>query len=884
MYKSTFRYSFLIFCVCCITQSWAQLGKSGNGLGSMMQGNDIPKIKEYELAGITVSGAKYLDQDLLIAVTNLTVGQKLHLPNDESIAKAIKLLWKQELFSNVDITITKYIDDKVFINIAVEERPRLSRYNFRNIKPGEAKELKGKLSLVANKVVTEATKKEATERIRKFYTDKGYGRVQVSVLERNDSASTNKIILTFVIDKGSKTHINQINIVGANNASDMRLKRTLKGTKEMTRITLHPQEEKNVYDVPKRSFKKYVKQFGFLSPSKTLDALDPYFRFKLFASSKFNQSKFDEDKVTLVNYYNTLGYRDASIVSDTVYPVKNGNINVDIKVKEGHKYYFGNITWKGNTKYTSEFLSRILGIKKGDTYNMQLLETRMGRQLSPDGTGEDVSSLYMDDGYLFFNIEPVEVSIVGDTINFEMRISEGSQATIRDVNISGNERTNEHVIRRELRTLPGNKFSRTDLIRSQREIANLGFFDQEKIGIQPKPHPEDGTVDIDYTVVEKSSDQLQLSAGFGGGVNFYGNVGVTFNNFAIRNIFKPKMWDPLPVGDGQKFSINYSSNGAYYNSLNTAFTEPWLGGHKPNSLTANIMYSKYSAAAIGTNPNLSFLRLAGGGLTMGKRLNWPDNYFVFSYGAFYNNYRLKDYALVPNFTDGFSNDFHFKFILSRNSLDRPLYPMGGSNVSLTLQITPPYSAVTGNDYAGESYQQKYKWIEYHKYKFNADFYQKIYGNFVLRVVAKYGFLGYYNPGIGFSPFERFQVGGDGLSGYSYFIGKDIISQRGYEIYNQAATIFNKYQCELRYPFSLAPTATIYGIMFVDAANAWDNFSQYNPFQLNRDVGVGIRIFLPMFGLLGLDYGVGIDRYNQAAGTTGLKDISKFNFMLGFEPE
>ena len=889
MYKSVIRYCVLLFCFFCAFRSSAQIG-NGTGSGLKLQQNqavpdNLPRMKEYELAGLTVSGAKYLDQDLLIAVTNLVVGQKVRLPNDENIAKAIKALWKQELFSNVDITITKYIEDKVFINIAVEERPRLSRFNFRNIKPAEAKDLKSKVSLVTNKVVTEATKKEAVERIKKFYTDKGFGRVTVKVLERPDTAAVNKVILTFVIDKGNKTHINQVTIVGNQNASDTRLKRTLKGTKENTRITLHPDAETNVYPVPKRSFKKYMSQFGFLSPTKTLDALDPYFRFKLFASSKFNQAKFDEDKQSLVAYYNTLGYRDASVASDTVYPVKNGNINVDIRVKEGQKYYFGDITWKGNTKYSSEFLTRTLGIKKGDTYNMSLLETRMGRQLSPEGGGEDVSSLYMDDGYLFFNIEPVEISIIGDTINFEMRISEGSQATIRDINITGNERTNEHVIRRELRTYPGNKFSRTDLIRSQREIANLGFFDQEKIGINPKPHPEDGTVDIDYSVVEKSSDQLQLSAGFGGGVNFYGNVGVTFNNFAIRHIFQPKFWDPLPVGDGQKFSVSYASNGAYYNSLNTAFTEPWLGGHKPNALTANIVYSKYSAASVGSDPNLSYLRMAGGGLSMGKRLNWPDNFFVFNYGIFYNNYKLKDYALVPNFTDGFSNDFHFKFVLSRNSITpSPLYPKGGSNISFTLQITPPYSAFSGLDYASESYQQKYKWIEYHKYKFTADFYQQIYGNLVLRVVAKYGFLGYYNQGIGFSPFERFQVGGDGLSGYSYFIGKDIISQRGYEIYESSGTIFNKYQCELRYPFSLSPTATIYGLMFADAANGWDNFSTYNPFKLNRDVGVGIRIFLPMFGLLGLDYGIGIDRYDPSTGTTGLKDIAKFNFMLGFEPE
>ncbi len=889
MYKITFRYCLLLVCVFCLSRVNAQIGGSNSGLNKMMQqtegANEPGKPKEYELAGITVSGAKYLDADLLIAVTNLVIGQKVYLPNDPGIAKAIKALWKQELFSNVNITITKYIDNKVFINIGVEERPRLSRYNFRNIKPSEAKELKSKLSLVTNKVVTDATKKEAVVRIKKFYTDKGFGRVQVYVLERNDSASVNKVVLTFVINKGSKTHINQISIVGEQHTTEARLKRTLKATKENSRFTLHPAEDVHVYPVPKRSFKKYVAQYGFLSPSKTLDALDEYFRFKLFASSKFNQTKFDdEDKPSLISFYNTLGYRDASIVSDTVYPVKNGNLNVDIMVKEGHKYYFGNITWKGNTKYSSEFLSRVLGIKKGDVYNQQLLENRIGRQLSPEGGGEDVSSLYMDDGYLFFNIEPVEASIVGDTINYEMRISEGSQATIRDITIMGNDRTNEHVIRRELHTLPGDKFSRALLVRSQREIANLGFFDQEKIGITPKPNPADGTVDIDYTVVEKSSDQLQLSAGFGGGVNFYGTIGITFNNFAIRNIFRPKFWDPLPVGDGQKFSVNYSSNGAYYNSLNTSFTEPWLGGRKPNALTANIVYSKYSAAAIGTDPNLSFLRMTGGGLSMGKRLKWPDNFFVFNYGAFYNNYRLKDYELVPNFTDGFSNDFHFKFVLSRNSIDKPLYPTKGSNISFTLQITPPYSAFSGTDYTNETPQEKYKLIEYHKYKFTGDFYQKIYGNLVMRFVAKYGFLGYYDKGIGFSPFERFQVGGDGLSGYSYFIGKDIISQRGYEIYAEDATIFNKYQAEIRYPFSLSPTATIYGLIFFDAANAWEDFSTYNPLVLNRDIGVGVRIFLPMFGLLGLDYGIGIDRYDPAAGNTGLSNISKFNFMLGFEPE
>jgi outer membrane protein insertion porin family len=882
------RHLFICFTAlqfCFSFAAKAQLGGNrGVGFGGRTSTEqDRKKPKEFEIGGIRISGNTYLDADLIEAVTNLSVGEKVSLPNDERIAKAIKALWKQELFSNINIVIEKYIEDKVFLNIIVEERPRLSSYKFKNIKVSEAKELKTRLPLVANKVVTEATRKEAVIRIRKYYIDKGYGRVQVKVDEKADSLSVNKVSLTFMIDKGGKTHINQVNIVGANTATESRLKKTLKSTKETSRLTLYPDKMVSAYPTTKRSFVKYLKRWGFMHPSVTLDALDPYFRFKLFSASKFNENKYEADKQSLIAYLNTLGFRDATVVRDTVYPVANGNLNVDIEVKEGNRYYFGDVVWKGNTKYSSEFLTKVLGIKKGDIYNQQLLESRIGRQVNPEG-GEDVSSLYMDDGYLFFNIEPIEASIVNDTINYEMRIAEGAQATIRDITIFGNDRTNDHVVRREIRTLPGNKFSRSDLIRSNREIAQLGFFDAEKIGIQPKPHPEDGTVDIDFTVTEKSSDQLQLSAGFGGGVNFYGNVGVSFNNFSMRNIFKPKKWDPLPVGDGQKFSLNYSSNGVTFNSLNVSFTEPWLGGKKPNSFTTQFNYSKFGGGVgFGGARNASFLRLVGGGVTLGKRLNWPDNFFVFSYGVYYNNYRLKDYALIQDFNNGTSNDLHVKLVLSRNNLDQPLYPKSGANITFTFQATPPFSVFSGKDYSGESVASKYKWIEYHKYKFVADFYQRIAGNFVLRMASKYGFLAYYNKDIGYSPFERFQLGGDGLAGFNQFIGRDIVAQRGYDVYNSSAVIFNKYTMELRYPFSLQPTATIYGIMFADAANAWNDFREYNPFRLNRDVGVGIRLFLPMFGLLGLDYGIGIDRYNPNF-STGVRDIAKFTFMLGMEPE
>jgi outer membrane protein insertion porin family len=890
MHKTILRSLLLTFLtIFSLTSLRAQIAMPGEGnqgaLGNRANNAPAPVTpNEYTIGGITISGNKFLDQDLLMAVTGLNVGDKIRLPNDEKIAKAIRNLWKQDLFSDVSISVTKIIDDKAFLDIHIEERPRLSRYNFKGIKKSEAQELKDKVSLVKSKVVTDATKRDATSRIRRYYVDKGYGQVQVSVKERPDTTVANSVILTFDIKKGNKTKINQINIAGNEVAADSRLKRTFHSTKEMPRISLHRADEVSVYPTEKITYGEYVKNFGFLSLSKTLEALDPYFRVKsIFSSSKYNEQKFQEDKQSLVNYYNSLGYRDAAIVDDTVYSVDNGNLNIDLDVKEGRRYYFGNIEWRGNTKYSDEFLTNLLGIRKGDVYNQELLDKRLGVQLSPEG-GEDVSSLYMDDGYLFFRVEPRETSIVGDTINYEMAVTEGPQATIKNITISGNDRTNEHVIRRELYTYPGNKFSRADLIRSQRQIANLGFFDPEKIGIQPTPHPEDGTVDIAYNVVEKSSDQLQLSAGFGGGVKFYGNIGILFNNFSVRNIFRPKYWDPLPIGDGQKLSINYQSNGAYYNALNFSFTEPWLGGKRPNALTTSFIYSKYSGDVTGSDPNSSYLRVLGGSVSLSKRLKWPDDNFVFTIGLDYKNYKLKQYSLLENFNDGSANDLGIKIVIARYSVDQPLYPRSGSNINFTMTFTPPFSTFSGKDYGDATTKEKYQWIEYHKYRFTAEWYKNITGKFVLKLATKYGFLGYYNPDIGFSPFGRFQLGGDGLSGYSYFVGKDIISQRGYEVYADNATIFNKYTAEIRYPFSLSPTSTIYGLAFVEAANAWNTFKDYNPFKLNRDAGLGVRLYLPMFGLLGLDYGIGFDRYNRATGNTSFKDISKFTFMLGFEPD
>lgn len=449
---------------------------------------------------------------------------------------------------------------------------------------------------------------------------------------------------------------------------------------------------------------------------------------------------------------------------------------------------------------------------------------------------------------------------------------------LRNINISGNDKTHEHVIRRELRTLPGNKFSRADIIRSQREIANLGFFDAEKIGIQPTPH-NDGTVDIDYTLTEKSADQLELQAGFGGGLGITGTLGVSFNNFALKNIGKPSEWDPLPMGDAQKLSIRGQANGRWYNSITAGFTEPWLGGKKPNALSVNL-YRTYFAGAFGSTTT-GHMTTIGAGATLSKRLRWPDDNFVLSYGLNYQLYNIKDYQFFEGFSNGQANNLSLKINLGRYSIDQPLFPRSGSNISMSMQFTAPYSLISGKDYSSVPTSEKYKWIEYHKYRFTAEWYQRLKGNLILKLSTKHGYLGYYNSNLQ-SPFERFQVGGDGLSGFTIY-GRDIVSHRGYEIYSNTAgaTIFNKYSAEVRYPFSLNPSSTIYGLAFFDAANAWDNFKSFNPFQLRRSAGLGIRIFLPMFGLLGLDYGLGFDRLTPG---TKFGQATKITFMLGFEPD
>ncbi len=862
--------------------------------------------KEFTLGGIKITGTKYLDESLLISVSGLSIGDKITIPGSDNFSKAITKLWNQNLFSNVSIYYTKIVGNEIFVEINVTERPRLTNFIFEGASKTESDELKIKTGLIKGRVITENMKQIAEENIKKYYADKGYQGVSVVITEKRDPKTPNSEVLTFDIDKGTKVRINQITIYGTNAIAPDKLKKQMDDTKEVTKLTLYPPKDSSSYgEVKPETFKQYVDSWGFLSYTGTKQFLDPYFRFKLFSSAKFNEKKYEADKEKILDYYNSMGYRDAVIVSDTLFYNSKKQLNISIKVDEGKKYYFGNVTWKGNTKYPDTLLSLVLGIHKGDVYNLDILNKKLGRQVSQEGGG--VSDLYLDDGYLFFHVDPVETAVYNDTIDFEIRMVEGPQATIKNVTIAGNEKTKEYVIRRELRTIPGEKFSRSDIIRSTREIVNLGFFNQEKVEPHINPNQEDGTVDINWSVEEKSSDQLELSAGWGGGIGITGTVGISFNNFSINNIWKKSSWDPLPTGDGQKLSLRVQANGKAYQSYNLSFTEPWLGGKKRNSLTVSLYRSAFRTGGYNYQTakyaysDTNSLKNFGVVIALGKQLKWPDDYFTLTYSLNYTLYDLTNYSLFsPDFRNGYSNNLSFKVGLGRYSVDQPIYPRSGSNFLISVQLTPPYSLFK-SDY--NQSQDEFTLPEYTKFRLTSQWYIPIgkpmgvdkSRQFVLYAGIKLGYMGRYNSELNFSPFERFQLGDAGLTNNFGLLGYDIISQRGYPVYQNSDprinpeqqtatkffTMFNKYTLEMRYPFVTNPSSTIYGAAFFEAANGWYDYQSYNPFRLRRDVGVGLRFFLPMFGLLGFDYAIGLDRINS---TGKLGDGSRFTFMLGVEPE
>ena len=863
---------------------------------------------KYKIRSIKVVGNQFFDENLLLSLSTLNEGDEVALPGGDNFAKAIRKLMDQNYFSDVSVFLTDVKGTEIDVEINVVERPRLARFNFTGIKKSETEELSGKTGLTPNRVVTDNMRITAIEGIKKFYSEKGFQDASVRIKETIDSVRKNQLVLDFIVNKGPKVRINNINF-GGNLIDETKLKKSLKEIHEKSRLTLFPVNDKPaIVKTSPYTFDQYLKERGYLTFSKTKKILNPYARIG-FSSSKYDIKKYDESKDNLLNYYNSLGFRDAVIEKDTIYHNAVGHLNIDMQIKEGRKYFFGNISWRGNTKYPDSVLSSILNIKRGDIYNREIFFNKLGK--TPTAEGGDISGIYQDDGYLFFSINPIETAVYNDTIDFEVRIQEGPQATIKTIRIAGNEKTKDFVVRREIRTVPGDKFSRSLLIRSQREISQLNYFDQEKIKIDPVPNPEDGTVDINYGVEEKSSDQLELSAGWGGFIGLTGTLGVTFNNFSSKNIFKKSAWDPLPMGDGQKLSIRFQSNGKAFRSTNFSFTEPWFGGIKRNSLTVSVYNTKFGQTfdqLTGMfDPNAAdsrYISTTGATVSFGRQLAWPDDFFSLSMGLNYTRYTLKNYAIdpfnLPNFDNGIVNNLNFRIALQRTSVDQPLFPRTGSTFLLSGQLTPPYSLFDPN-FAFK--QNPYELLEYHKWRFNGEWFVPLgkpagedrNKQFVLKFAAKYGFLGRYNSDLSISPFERFQVGDAGLSNQFALLGYDIIAQRGYPVYEssnpkinpdqqssrQKFTIFNKYAVEIRYPLSLAASSTIYALGFFEAANGWYSMKEYNPFKLRRSVGVGMRFFLPMFGLLGFDYGIGLDRLD---GTNALKDAARFTFMLGFEPE
>lgn len=810
------------------------------------------KPVEYEIGGIRVTGAEYADAGAIIAISGFRVGDKIRVPG-ATFAKAVQSLWSIKLFTDVQILQERTAGDKIFLEIAVKELPRYTRHSFIGVKKNEHDDLNAIINKYLQKgaVLTDNVKASLIYALKEHFLDKGYLDTKVTINQYPDDKTVNAIRLEFVIEQGNRMKIKDIQFVGNDHVSSKTLRKKMKETVEKSR---------------------------------------------LFKKSKHVRELYEEDKRSVEQYYNTIGFRDARIIKDSLWRNESGELMIRINLDEGNRYYFRNIVWKGNTIYESLYLAQVLGIKKGDVYNQELLDTR----LSFSQDGRDISSLYLDNGYLFFRVDPVETAIENDSIDLELRIYEGPQATIDRVIIKGNDRTHEHVIRRELYTRPGDKFSRADIIRSQREIVNLGYFNPEALGINTPVNPERGTVDIEYTVEEKPSDQLELSAGYQPSTQFsrggvIGTLGVTFNNFSLRNIGNKAAWNPLPQGDGQRLSLRGQTSGDRYQSYNVSFTEPWLGGKKPNSLTVAAFYNRFANGFEGA-ANYQQLKIAQATIGFGTRLKWPDDNFIFRADLDLQRLNINQYGgfvdeLGRQITYGIYHNYSLGLTLARNSVNDPIFPRSGSLISFKTQMTPPYSWFKNEAfYQTDNLQELYRYIEYVKFRVDAEWYTSLVGKLVLKTSAKIGILGRWSDKTLLSPFERFELGGDGLSNQSFGLnGRDIISLRGYDTgdimapFPGGAGVFSKYTVELRYPISLNPSSTIFITSFAQGGNAWARASEYNPFDVRRSVGMGLRVFLPMFGTLGFDYGVGFDK-PQFYGTKSLSNFARFNIVLGFEPD
>lgn len=829
------------------------------------------------IGGIAVSGVEGYEDYMLTGISGLTVGQKIELPGQE-ITEAVKRYWKHGLFSNVQIAADSIVGDKIYLHFYLALRPRVSTINYIGVKKSEREDLETKLGLLKGNQITPNMIDRAELLAKNYFDDKGYKNAEINIRQRDDVTAKNQVILDVEIDKKEKMKVRQIIIEGNKNLSDSKIKGGL---------------------FTKGAFTK-THEAGKLST--------------FLKSKKYTPERYKTDKQNLIDKYNELGYRDATIVEDSVWNVDDKHVSIYLKVDEGKKYYIRNITWVGNTVFSTDYLSRLLGMKKGDVYNQKFMHKRLSED--DDAVGNE----YWNNGYLFYNLQPTEVNIVGDSIDLEMRIMEGNQAHISRVRINGNTRVYENVVRRELRTKPGDLFSKEALMRSAREMASMGHFDPEQINPDVKPNYEDGTVDINWDLVQKSNDQVEFSLGWGQ-TGVIGRIGLKLNNFSMANLFNKNKEHRgiLPVGDGEVLSIGAQTNGTYYQSYNASYSTNWFGGKRPIQFTVGAYFSKqtdvssnyYNSAYMNNYYNYlygwgnsynnyyenfydpdKYVKLLGVSVGWGKRLRWPDDYFQLSVELAYQRYMLKNwqYFIVTN---GNCNNLNLGITLSRVSTDNQLFPRRGSEFLASLTITPPWSAFSHKDYKNlatnpkspnytAEQQEKYRWVEYHKWKFRAKTYTALTNGqkcFVLMTRVEFGILGSYNK-YKKSPFETYYMGGDGMSGYSTGYAEETIGLRGYDNgsltpYGYEGYAYDRFTLELRYPFLLGNT-TIYGLGFLEAGNAWNDTKDFNPFDMKRSAGIGVRIFLPMVGLMGIDWAYGFDK------VFGKRGGSQFHFILGQE--
>ena len=773
--------------------------------------------KDYILGDFTIVGLERFGEQTVKVHSGLIIDSNIKLPGDK-LTSAIKKLYETKQFSKVDVYLTKIENGKAYLEFDVTELPQLDKMVFSNTSPSKSKTLQDEVKIKSGDMVTDNLLVTTKNFFQDKYKKEGFLNTKVS-LDTRKSEKQNAVDLLVKIDKGDKIKISNINFHGIDKFSEKRLLKQMKKTKE--------------------------KRF-----------------YRFWKKSKFIEDEYKKDLQNVIDAYSEKGFRDAIITDKKITFNDDNTINLDLYIDEGIKYYFGKIEFVGNSVYTDEQLNRFLKLEKGDVYNSKILKERVSGDGTPDS--DDIQSSYLNNGYLFASVTPVETRVLNDSIDIEIRIYEDEPATIRKITVNGNERTNDHVVYRELRTKPGNLFSKEDIIRSVREIGQLGFFDAEAISPDVKPNHIEKTVDIDYSVAEKGSSQIELQGGYGG-KSFIGTLGLTFNNFAIKDILNRKAYQPLPMGDGQALSLRLQKS-KFYSTYSFSFTEPWFGGRKPKSLSFSIYNSRQFGYTSTYDVNKDQgLNIWGASFGLGQRLKWPDDYFQLSQSIGYQRYELNNYQAIQslNFSDGNSNNLNYNIVFSRNSSGpNPIFPMSGSEISIAFKATPPFSILNGKDYSSMDDKEKYKWLEYYKTSFKAKFFTPLYKKLVLMTNAEFGILGYYNKDIGYSPFERYIVGGDGLAQYR-FDGSETIALRGYEngsLSNSASggTMYNKISMEARYPITLKPTASIYLLAFAEAGNSYKGKENYNPFSLKRSSGAGLRIFMPQFGLLGIDFAYGFD--------------------------